>query len=212
MHLPPPIARVTLRPSATPQRVPWPGGRCKLQHRRLLPPLRNSNQHIDTIHITPTECVDSRGNPCQPRADIWSRDRGDPALFAQLALTHFGLTQRPGFLPACPQLREGGSGFLVLRKVLLGQHHREILLLGYFHARGFPGAAVSQIVSPKHSAPSATDRVHRNPEYRQYVRRSPLLFLPISGKYRIGADQTMKPRNEGPLWTAIPRSSLSSCA
>ena len=76
MHLFPPIAQVARRLAAAPKGPPWARRRCKLQLRRLLPLLRNSNQFFNTIYITPTERTDPCGNPRQTCADIRSRNRG----------------------------------------------------------------------------------------------------------------------------------------
>ena len=94
MRLSYPIAQVNLSLAATVRCLLWAERRCVLRRRRLSPRLRNSNQFINTIHITPAECIDPRSNPRRPHADFWPRDRGNPTRLTHLTLTRFGVMQR----------------------------------------------------------------------------------------------------------------------
>ena len=81
--------------------------RCTLRRRRLWPVLSHSKQIINPMNITPTEGMDTRGYFRQPRANIWSRNGGQPTRVTQLALVHFGLVVRQRLLATCLQFRRG---------------------------------------------------------------------------------------------------------
>ena len=169
-----------------------------LRHRRLLPDLHHSNQRVNTVHITPTERIDPgglrahRGNASHWRILGSSSDKGS-------------------FRPAHSSGEvERGFKFFV-KSTWVNATGKSFLRANLIRARRtHPGPPISRIGSPILS--SITDRIHCNPEYRQYVWRAPRRRPPISGRFSIGAEQTMKPRREGPHWTATPRSSPNTCA
>ena len=107
------------------------------RRRRLLPILHHSRQLVNAIHITPAERSDPRGNPRQARANVWSRNRGNPTQFTQLTLAQFDVIRRQGVLPVCPKRRGRDELFQVLREVRPGQRQRAILTQGQFHAYGY---------------------------------------------------------------------------
>ena len=99
--------------------------RCILRRRRLLPGLRRSHQFINAVFITPGKSISTRCNFRQPRANIWSRNSSNPTQLTLCAQAHPGLIHR---------LRQRGDTFQVLRKVLLGHRHGEIIPPGQLRA------------------------------------------------------------------------------
>ena len=123
------------------------------QRRRVAPFFRNSNQPVNSIHITPTELIDPCGNPCRASSNIGPGYRGAPTKFAQLTLAQSNFIHGQRALPTCPPYGCGGKEFRVRRKVLPGRRCREVLPLGQFHAhvhRGpFQGLQLPKSLSEK---------------------------------------------------------------